>query len=267
MWTVGYSPELTLGIWVGNNNNTSMVKNVAGFVVAPMWRKIFDAVAADLPATPFTRPVYTYLNDTNVKPILRGIWQGGETYTIDKASGKLATEYTPPEMRQEVPMGEIHSILHWVDKANPSGPAPTNTASDPQYTYWETPVRLWAAANGYGAVSSSTKPTQVDDVHTPELSPVISIVSPVPGVTVDPNSRVDVVINVTKHAYPIDSMEVYVNGIFVSKIKALPGATNLAYSFVHSTLENIQPTNDLKVVVYDTYRNQGTATVTFRTSN
>ena len=266
MWTVGYSPELTLGIWVGNNDNTSMVKNVAGFVVAPMWRKIFEAIASDLPATPFVRPVYTYLNDPNVRPILRGIWQGGETYTIDKASGKLATQYTPPEMRQEVPMGEIHSILHWLDKENPNGAAPVNPASDPQYIYWETPVKLWAAANGYIAGASSTKPTAFDDVHTPGHQPVISIVSPAPNVTVDPSSRVDMVVNVTKHSYPIDSMEVYVNGIFVSKIKALPGGTNLNYSFVPSSIENIAQSNDLKVVVYDTYRNQGQATLTFQTN-
>ncbi|HEY4518412.1 MAG TPA: hypothetical protein VJG48_02185, partial [Candidatus Paceibacterota bacterium] len=267
MWTMGYSPELVLGIWVGNNDNTSMVKNVAGFVVAPMWRKIFDAIASNLPATPFTRPVYTYLNDPNVKPILRGIWQGGETYTIDKASGKLATEYTPPEMRQEVPMGEIHSILTWVDKSDPVGPAPTNPASDPQYVYWETPVRLWAAANGYVASASSTKPTAFDDVHTPEHQPVIKIISPINDTVVDQNARVDVSVSVTAHPYPIDSMEVYVSGIFVSKIKALPGATNLNYSFIPSTIENIQQSNDLKVVVYDSYRNQGQAIVTFRTTS
>ena len=246
-----------------------MVKNVAGLVVAPMWRKIFDAIGSDLPATPFPRPVYAYKNAPTVKPILRGIWQGGETYTVDKISGKLATQYTPKEMQLEVPVTNVHSILQWVNKGDPMGPPPTNPESDPQYIYWETPIRLWAAANGFGTLASSSKPTQFDDVHTPALSPVVSITSPADSTLIDPNMRVDINVQIKSHAYPIDSMEVYVNGVFVSKIKALPEASVLSYSFVPSTLENISAStaaNELRVVVYDSMRNQGSASLTFHTT-
>ncbi|MEK7535978.1 MAG: PBP1A family penicillin-binding protein [Patescibacteria group bacterium] len=122
MWTVGYSPNLVLGIWVGNNDNTSMEKRVAGFVVAPMWRKIFDRLSVDLPVERFGRPFYAYKNDPGIKPILRGIWWNGTASTTNP---------------------EVHSILHWLDKDSPLGPAPINPESDPQYIFWETPIRVW----------------------------------------------------------------------------------------------------------------------------
>ena len=45
-------------------------------------------------------------NLANEKPIFRGIWQGGQTYTIDTVSGKLATQYTPPENKRRSPNSE-----------------------------------------------------------------------------------------------------------------------------------------------------------------
>ena len=35
-WTVGYTPTVAVGVWAGNNNNTPMVKEIAGYIVAPM---------------------------------------------------------------------------------------------------------------------------------------------------------------------------------------------------------------------------------------
>lgn len=134
MWTVGYSPNLALGAWVGNNDSSSMEKRVAGFVVAPMWRKIFDAISTDMPVEYFPRPLYTYKSDPNVKPILKGYWQSG------------VIGGSP----------DVHSILYWVNKDDPMGPAPSNPADDPQYIFWETAVRTWLASQGlYGGATSS----------------------------------------------------------------------------------------------------------------
>jgi membrane peptidoglycan carboxypeptidase len=35
-WTVGYTPSIVVGVWAGNNDNTPMAKQVAGYIVAPM---------------------------------------------------------------------------------------------------------------------------------------------------------------------------------------------------------------------------------------
>ena len=41
------------------------------------------------------------INDSpELKPVLRGIWQGGESVFIDTISGKLATQWTPEETKR-----------------------------------------------------------------------------------------------------------------------------------------------------------------------
>jgi len=114
-WIIGYAPNLVLGAWVGNNDNTPMVKKIAGFIVAPMWRKVMDGILPSFPIETFGDPTPT---DPNIKPILRGDWQSD-------------------------PSG-IHDILYFVDKNNPLGPYPSNPASDPEFNNWEASVRDWS---------------------------------------------------------------------------------------------------------------------------
>jgi 1A family penicillin-binding protein len=130
-WTIGYTPNIVVGIWAGNNDNSSMVKKVSGFIVGPMWHEVMQYVLANTPNESFTR-ADTYTG--NLKPVLRGIWQGENT------SEKNGIEYVEQN---------VHEILNWVDKDNPNGPIPNNPASDSQYQRWEAPVRAWAAQNGY----------------------------------------------------------------------------------------------------------------------
>ncbi len=41
-WVIGYNPSIVVGVWSGNNDNTSMV-NAPGVVVSgPIWRNLFD---------------------------------------------------------------------------------------------------------------------------------------------------------------------------------------------------------------------------------
>lgn len=110
-WIVGYAPNLVVGAWVGNNDNTSMEKKVAGFIVAPLWRDLMDAVLPKFQIENFGTPEPT---DPNLKPILRGDWQSG---------GK-------------------HSVLHFIDKENPLGPPPIDPFDDPQYENWEKAVEV-----------------------------------------------------------------------------------------------------------------------------
>ena len=55
-WTIGYSPSLVIGVWVGNNNNRAM-DNVAGSLgAAPIWRELMEAYHSGLPRQNFTPP-------------------------------------------------------------------------------------------------------------------------------------------------------------------------------------------------------------------
>jgi len=139
-WIMGYTDNFVLGTWVGNNDNSPMEKKVAGFVVAPMWHAFFEEVLEQRPSNGFKSPQPT---SKDLKPILRGIWQGGDTSFVNVNTGDPVDEETPEVLRQEIVSGDTHSILFWVDKDNPLGPAPKNPAIDPQFILWETPVQKW----------------------------------------------------------------------------------------------------------------------------
>ena len=112
-WVIGYTPDLVVGAWAGNNDNTPMEKKVAGFIIAPLWNTFMKEVLPTRSNESFPKPDPTPVES---KPILRGVWQG-----------------------------DIHSILYFVDKDNPTGPQPSRPENDPQFHLWETPVLLWAS--------------------------------------------------------------------------------------------------------------------------
>jgi len=114
-WIVGYAPNLVIGAWVGNNDNSPMEKKVAVLIVSPLWRDLLDEVLANLPEE--SLPEMPNIDYSSLKPVLRG---------------EVSTE--------------PHSILFSVDKNDPRGPAPVNPAKDPQFSNWEYAVRSWVFA-------------------------------------------------------------------------------------------------------------------------
>lgn len=56
-WTVGWSSDLIVGVWVGNNDNSPM-KNVASGVsgAAPIWRRVMLSFLSKYPDKPFDVP-------------------------------------------------------------------------------------------------------------------------------------------------------------------------------------------------------------------
>ncbi|MFN2284134.1 MAG: PBP1A family penicillin-binding protein [Anaerolineae bacterium] len=55
-WTVGYTPELVVGVWVGNADNETM-KEVTGVTgAAPIWHDVMEVALKGRPVQTFTRP-------------------------------------------------------------------------------------------------------------------------------------------------------------------------------------------------------------------
>ena len=50
----------------------------------------------------------------------------------------------------------VFGFLYWVDRSNPNGPPPANPGNDPQYLYWDIPVRNWLATHGITGNSGQT---------------------------------------------------------------------------------------------------------------
>jgi 1A family penicillin-binding protein len=54
-WTIGYTPEIAVGVWVGNNNNAPMKDGSDGvFVAAPIWRAYMDKIISNYNKESFT---------------------------------------------------------------------------------------------------------------------------------------------------------------------------------------------------------------------
>ncbi|OGZ33580.1 MAG: hypothetical protein A2Y98_01440 [Candidatus Portnoybacteria bacterium RBG_19FT_COMBO_36_7] len=197
-WTVGYTPSLVAGVWAGNNDNTPMAKAGAGlYAAAPIWnafmKKAYElksknnletASSFNLIKKPeqFISPKSTA---SSTKAVLSGQIFSENKVKIDRISGKLATDLTPPDLIQEVPFQQIHTILYYVDKDDPLGEPPGNPETDPQFFNWEAPIQNWAANSGWVPIQP---PTQYDDVHVPENQPTLTIVSPSDGQTISQKS-------------------------------------------------------------------------------
>lgn len=119
-WTVGYTPTLVVGVWVGNADNTPMV-DVSGISGAgPIWNQFIREVLLDQPAYDFERPdglVRTEVcatsgllpTDTCPKRLWEWFIEGTaptetdnfyQVFEVDSRTRQLATDETPEEYRQ-----------------------------------------------------------------------------------------------------------------------------------------------------------------------
>ncbi|MBU1146103.1 penicillin-binding protein, partial [Patescibacteria group bacterium] len=173
-WTMGYTPSLVAGVWAGNNDNSALKRGADGvFVAAPIWNAFMKKALEGTPVENFRSPESVETD----KPILKGELGAETVVRVDRMSGKLATENTPPTTIIEKKFREVHTILFYVNKENPNGPPLENPADDPQFANWEGPVAKWAEEQGY-TIDNQEIPTGYDDVHLPENKPTISISSP-----------------------------------------------------------------------------------------
>ncbi len=190
-WTVGYTPSLAVGVWAGNNLPTTMIKGDGSYVASPIWNEFMKqayqfkkenrpktdqprADYFDLPQNPeqFNKPEPVETN----KDILNGKFAHEVKVKIDKVSGKLATEFTPPDLIEERIYREVHCILYYVDKDNPQGE--NNGRNDSQFNNWEPPVLAWALSPERKDFYNQTPPLEYDNIHTKENQPTIKIDSP-----------------------------------------------------------------------------------------
>lgn len=167
-WMVGYTPTLVTAVWVGNNSSQEMKKGSDGSVVAaPIWNEYMRTVLAQAPVQQFTPPV----PDIPEKPILRGVAIPPETVAVNILNGKRATDATPAQYRVEQQFSVPHSILYYVNPADPRGLPPAEPQNDPQFANWEAGVRDYAQRNGFmGALPPEEEDTD-GGVSTGQIAP------------------------------------------------------------------------------------------------
>lgn len=176
-WTLGFTPSLVAGVWVGNNDYTPMRQGADGVVVAaPIWNQFMRNALKDTTPERFLEP-------SGIQHIL-----------VDSISGKLPTEFTP-STKSEVfasfalpyEFDNVHVPVR-INKLNgklATDQTPLEDVETKIYTVihselpnnpdWEAPVLLWATSAGY-----SYPPTELDDGSSGILptNQQISLISP-----------------------------------------------------------------------------------------
>ncbi|MBI4138696.1 transglycosylase domain-containing protein [Candidatus Uhrbacteria bacterium] len=248
-WTLGYTPSLVAGVWVGNNNNAEMKRGADGSVIAaPIWNGFMRRALEDAPAESFPPPQPAATS----KPFLLGKAHE-QRVPIDKVTGKRATPLTPPELVEERAYYEAHSELWYVDKDDPRGPAPSDPARDPQFRNWEAGVAAWVEKQSWN--TTSTPPTEEDDIHTTENQPVVTILSPIASDVWQ--TRQPLIQASAAAPRLIRRVEARMEGVVIGT--ALGGSGTISAFLPNSIGVGY---HDLTVTAYDDVGNRGSATVT-----
>jgi len=114
-WTMGYTPFAVVGAWTGNSDN-SPTKDEGVGITAPLWNAVMKKIVTSHAVENFTQPEIV----TNRNAALLG----------------------------QLPSGDTHTILYYVDKNDPLGSTPTNPSNDPQYYLWQTGINNWLTRTG-----------------------------------------------------------------------------------------------------------------------
>ena len=133
-WVMGFTPNLAVGTWSGNNNNSPMGGGLSGLITAPTWKEFMDYALDKIPDEKFSQP---QIDLTGIKPIIRGEY-------IDSAVllTKMNDSGTTTVNMGDI-LNNIHSILYFVNKDDPRGPYPENPNNEGQYHNWEYAVQKW----------------------------------------------------------------------------------------------------------------------------
>jgi len=120
-WAIGYSPSIAVGVWVGNNDNTLMLKEPGVVLAGPIWHRFLEKALAKYPKESFVRP------------------------------GPLETSI--PAIDGTLDPNNPNTILQYINKADPLGAAPQNPQDDPQYANWEFGIKNWLSLKQLSSIT------------------------------------------------------------------------------------------------------------------
>lgn len=240
-WTIGYTPQIAIGVWAGNNNNSSMKKGAAGVNVAgPIWNKYMRSMLKNYGRQSFKKP------------------RGLKTVRVDKLSGKLPDKSTdtrtdlyaswqiPKEKGGTVKL-EICSIVNKIaTDACPPNKVVEKTYSDvhsekPNNPAWERPVRAWLKAHGI----DNLPPSENDKNALDKVRPQVTFYAPSNGDNVAGSYLIKAT---TSSTYGVKKVEFFADGVAIGTDYSAP--YQIGYDFNQLSKNS----HKLKIKVVD---NQG----------
>jgi membrane peptidoglycan carboxypeptidase len=138
-WTIGYTPQTIVGVWVGNGNSGNSEGEVPSKISAALWNVITQYATQDLPPTAWEIPPGISFVDvcdpsgqlpTRYCPmVVNEVFLNGneptqfdnlyQAYQINRETEHLATVFTPPELVEERVYMQIPPIAsQWARENN-----------------------------------------------------------------------------------------------------------------------------------------------------
>ena len=116
-WTIGYTPQMVVGVWLGNTDNSAMSDLPGSKGAAPVWQALMSWIHQELPIATWPQPSgiveRRVCNPSGLLPtpycptVAELFIQGTEPtlfdnmyqeFRLNRETGRLATIYTPPEL-------------------------------------------------------------------------------------------------------------------------------------------------------------------------
>ncbi len=122
-WTIGYTPDVVTGVWVGNSDNSEMINLPGAAGAGPIWHTFMEAAHTGLPVREFVRPPgiveQEICADSGARPTSHCPRRAVEVFAedqpplgeehdwyqmvkIDAATGLLANEFCPNQVVEEL---------------------------------------------------------------------------------------------------------------------------------------------------------------------
>jgi len=151
-WTIGYTPNLVTGVWVGNSDNTPMNRVYGSRGAGPIWHDFMKEILGDELVKDFSVP------------------EGMVTVEICPISGKLRTDKCPPGVKEIFVAGtepqepcDIHVDVRIcsVSGKRASEFCPRNVVTIKYFEVYPPEYRTWAEAQG-----KPQPPAETCHIHT-----------------------------------------------------------------------------------------------------
>jgi membrane carboxypeptidase/penicillin-binding protein PbpC len=257
-WTIGYTPTVAVGVWGGNNDySPAKIGGSGERVSAACWHDFMLAAIGKLGVESFNPPQIPVVN----KPMFNGDYIVTRQINIDRTTGQVAGPLTSPSNIEVRSYSEIHSLLYYVNRSNPTGPIPKNPNNDSQFQGWETPVLEWASRN-IPNFQNYNQALPYDPYEPPVDAqvPVVTIEYPKDGDYMNTDFIVEASINSN---YPVSQSNLYLNDNLIGTLSpttVLDSTTNLSKTIYKSapiSLSQIGEQSEIKVTATNQYNQQG----------
>jgi 1A family penicillin-binding protein len=165
-WAIGYTPDLTVGVWVGNNDNTPMQEIAGANGAGQVWRELMTRYHAGRPPQPFERP------------------PGIVEQTICADTGGLASDACPRPVRELFLAGTEPTrvdVRYETLRVGNDGACiaasttPPSQARQITYAVYPEPFREWAIRNGIPQPPTERCPPPASTSPSAFLEPIGSL--------------------------------------------------------------------------------------------